>query len=115
MTDRIDRRTRFARRPARRNLAPIVPGHVGCIVIRHDGSRYLARGGAGFRATSPGPRGKKSGSPASISMNDPYYQRRKPMTLSRNTWIAIGVLMVVAAIVVIGLIASGGGVAGGAY
>ena len=54
-------------------------------------------------------------------MNDPYYQmtpyyqRRKPMTLSRNTWIAIGVLMVVAAIVVIGLVASGGGVAGGAY
>ena len=54
-------------------------------------------------------------------MNDPYYQmtpnyqRRKPMTLSRNTWIAIGVLMVVAAIGVIGLVASGGGVAGGAY
>ena len=36
------------------------------------------------------------------------------MTLSRNTWIAIGVLMVVAAIVAIGLAASGGG-AGGAY
>ena len=36
------------------------------------------------------------------------------MTLSRNTWIAIGVLMVVAAIVVIGLVASGGGT-GGAY
>ena len=25
------------------NLAPIVPGHVGCIVIQPDGSRYLAR------------------------------------------------------------------------
>jgi uncharacterized membrane protein YidH (DUF202 family) len=47
-------------------------------------------------------------------MNDPSDERRKSMTLSRNTWIAIGVLMVVAAIVVIGLVASGGG-AGGAY
>ena len=36
------------------------------------------------------------------------------MTLSRNTWIVIGALMVVAAIVAIGLVASGGG-AGGAY
>jgi hypothetical protein len=24
-------------------LDPIVPGHVGCIVIQPDGSRYLAR------------------------------------------------------------------------
>jgi hypothetical protein len=24
-------------------LHPLVPGHVGCIVIRPDGSRYLAR------------------------------------------------------------------------
>jgi hypothetical protein len=24
-------------------LAPLVPGHVGCIVIKPDGSRYLAR------------------------------------------------------------------------
>jgi hypothetical protein len=24
-------------------LDPIVPGHIGCIVIRPDGSRYLAR------------------------------------------------------------------------
>jgi hypothetical protein len=24
-------------------LDPIVPGHVGCIVIRPDGSRYVAR------------------------------------------------------------------------
>ena len=37
------------------------------------------------------------------------------MTLSRNTWIVIGVLMVVAAIVAIGLVASGGAGAGGAY
>jgi hypothetical protein len=37
------------------------------------------------------------------------------MTLSRNAWIAIGVLMLVAAIVVIGLVASGGGGVGGAY
>ena len=36
------------------------------------------------------------------------------MTLSRNAWIAIGVLMVVAVMAVIGLIASGGGT-GGAY
>jgi uncharacterized membrane protein YidH (DUF202 family) len=48
-------------------------------------------------------------------MNDPSYQRRKPMTLSRNAWIVIGVLMVVAAIVVIGLVTAGGGGAGGAY
>jgi hypothetical protein len=25
------------------SLDPLVPGHVGCIVIRPDGSRYLAR------------------------------------------------------------------------
>ena len=25
------------------SLAPIIEGHVGCIVIRPDGSRYLAR------------------------------------------------------------------------
>jgi hypothetical protein len=25
------------------SLAPIVPGHIGCIVIRPDGSRVLAR------------------------------------------------------------------------
>ncbi len=37
------------------------------------------------------------------------------MTLSRNTWIAIGVLMAVAAIVAIGLFASGGGGGGGVY
>jgi hypothetical protein len=37
------------------------------------------------------------------------------MTLSRNTWIAIGLFMVVAAIIAIGLVASGGGGAGGAY
>ena len=24
-------------------VAPLVPGHVGCIVIRPDGSRYLVR------------------------------------------------------------------------
>jgi len=36
------------------------------------------------------------------------------MTLNR-TWIVIGVLMVVATIVAIGLVASGGGGAGGAY
>ena len=35
------------------------------------------------------------------------------MTLSRNTWIALGVLMAVAAIVAIGLFASGGGGGGG--
>jgi uncharacterized membrane protein YidH (DUF202 family) len=46
----------------------------------------------------------------------PFRQRRKKMTLSRNAWIAIGVLMVVAVIVVIGLVASGGGGgAGGVY
>jgi hypothetical protein len=48
-------------------------------------------------------------------MNDPSDERRNQMTLSRNTWIAIGVLMVLAAIVAIGLVASGGGGAGGAY
>ena len=38
------------------------------------------------------------------------------MTVSRKTWIAIGVLAVVAAIAVIALVASGGGAsAGGAY
>ncbi len=37
------------------------------------------------------------------------------MTLTRNVWIAIGVLMALAAIVAIGLFASGGGGAGGAY
>jgi hypothetical protein len=26
-----------------RSLDPLIPGHVGCIVIRPDGSRYLAR------------------------------------------------------------------------
>ena len=31
-------------------------------------------------------------------MNDPSYPKEKPMTLSRNVWIAIGVLIVVAAI-----------------
>ena len=61
------------------------------------------------------PLGKKSGSVASLSMNDSPDERRNPMTLTRNTWIAIGVLMVIAAIVAIGLIASGGGGAGGAY
>jgi hypothetical protein len=25
------------------SLAPIVPGHIGCIVIKPDGSRYVAR------------------------------------------------------------------------
>jgi hypothetical protein len=25
------------------SMAPLVPGHVGCIVIRPDGSRFLAR------------------------------------------------------------------------
>jgi hypothetical protein len=25
------------------SLDPLVPGHIGCIVIRPDGSRYLAR------------------------------------------------------------------------
>jgi hypothetical protein len=25
------------------SVAPLIPGHVGCIVIRPDGSRYLAR------------------------------------------------------------------------
>jgi len=44
-----------------------------------------------------------------------FQRKEKSMTLSRNTWIAIGVLMAVAAIVVIGLLASGGGGAGGAY
>jgi flagellar basal body-associated protein FliL len=48
-------------------------------------------------------------------MNDPSDERRKSMALSRKAWIAIGVLMVVAAIVAIGLVASGGGGAGGAY
>jgi flagellar basal body-associated protein FliL len=48
-------------------------------------------------------------------MNDSSDEWRNPMTLSRNTWIAIAVLMVVAAIVAIGLVASGGGGAGGAY
>jgi flagellar basal body-associated protein FliL len=48
-------------------------------------------------------------------MNDPSDEKEIVMALSRNTWIVIGVLMVVAAIVAIGLIASGGGGAGGAY
>jgi hypothetical protein len=49
-------------------------------------------------------------------MNDPSDERKSKMTLSRNVWIAIGVLMVVAVIVVIGLVASsGGGGAGGVY
>jgi hypothetical protein len=25
------------------SLDPLVPGHIGCIVIRSDGSRYMAR------------------------------------------------------------------------
>jgi hypothetical protein len=25
------------------SLAPIVPGHIGCIVLKPDGSRYVAR------------------------------------------------------------------------
>jgi hypothetical protein len=25
------------------SLAPLIPGHIGCIVIRPDGSRYVAR------------------------------------------------------------------------
>ena len=37
------------------------------------------------------------------------------MTVSRKAWIAIGGLAVVAAIAVIALVASGGGIAGGAY
>ena len=37
------------------------------------------------------------------------------MTVSRRTWIAVGVLALVAAIVVIALVASGGGTPGGAY
>jgi uncharacterized membrane protein len=49
-------------------------------------------------------------------MNDPIRRRRKPMTVSRKAWIAIGVLAVVAAIAVIALVASsGGGSAGGGY
>jgi uncharacterized membrane protein len=49
-------------------------------------------------------------------MNDPSEKRRKPMTVSRKAWIAIGVLAVVAAIAVVALVASGGGGgAGGAY
>ena len=48
-------------------------------------------------------------------MNDPYDGKEKPMTISRKTWIAIGVLAVVAAIAVIALVASGGGSPGGAY
>jgi uncharacterized membrane protein len=37
------------------------------------------------------------------------------MTASRKTWIAIGVLALVAAIAVVALVASGGGSPGGAY
>jgi hypothetical protein len=49
-------------------------------------------------------------------MNDPSDERRKPMTVSRKAWIAIGVLAVVAAIAVVALVASGGGgSSGGAY
>jgi hypothetical protein len=48
-------------------------------------------------------------------MNDSSDEKEKVMALSRKAWIAIGVLMVVAAIVAIGLVASGGGGAGGAY
>jgi hypothetical protein len=49
-------------------------------------------------------------------MYDPSDERKKQMTLSRNAWIAIGVLTVVAVIVVVGLVASGsGGGAGGVY
>jgi hypothetical protein len=25
------------------SLAPLIPGHIGCVVIRPDGSRYVAR------------------------------------------------------------------------
>jgi hypothetical protein len=35
--------TSFANVHAVGTLDPIVPGHVGCIVIRPDGSRYGAR------------------------------------------------------------------------
>ena len=49
-------------------------------------------------------------------MNDTSDERKKPMTVNRKAWIAIGVLAVVAAIAVIALVASGGGgSAGGAY
>jgi hypothetical protein len=41
--------------------------------------------------------------------NDPFDERRNPMTVSRKTWIALGVLAVIAAIAVIALVASGGG------
>ena len=44
------------------------------------------------------------------------HERRKPMTINRKAWIAIGVLAVVAAIALIALVASGvGGGAGGRY
>jgi uncharacterized membrane protein len=42
-------------------------------------------------------------------------ERRKPMTVNRKVWIAIGVLAVVAAIAVIALVASSGGSGGGGY
>jgi uncharacterized membrane protein len=48
-------------------------------------------------------------------MNDADHIR-KPMTVSRKAWIAIGVLAVVATIALIALLASGGGGGpGGAY
>jgi hypothetical protein len=49
-------------------------------------------------------------------MNDPSDRKDKAMALSRKAWIAIGILMAVAAIAVIVLVASGGGGgAGGVY
>jgi uncharacterized membrane protein len=48
--------------------------------------------------------------------NLPRIERRKPMTVSRNTWIAIGVLAAIVLIAVIALVASGGsGGPGGGY
>jgi uncharacterized membrane protein len=48
-------------------------------------------------------------------MND-FGRKENPMTISRRVWVAVGVLAVLAAIVVIALVASGGGSGvGGGY
>src|SRR3954451_5294403 len=58
-------------------------------------------------------RGKKSGV-ARVSIHEFDYQREEQaMTLSRNMWIAVGVLALVALVAVIALVASGGGGGGG--
>jgi hypothetical protein len=98
---------------------------IALLVLKQD----ELSGGSGFARSRirPGDGGSAGGAQLSPTAREeirlrgvliyehPSDERRKSMTLSRNTWIAIGVLMVVAAIVAIGLVASGGGGAGGAY